>query len=538
MSQVDYFATSTTFRSFVALLLYLWMHHLIEVIQIALNSGTRDIYSLLTEAERSPNSLAYNLLQGIIEERITGDIEAQKILYGKQYSHKSSRAFEKLKERLFWKVVDSVFSLDTSKGGAKRTIARYQSNKYATAAKILSYRNASNAAVYVAKSLLPDAIQYQQCEAVVSLLHVLIANHIWKSEKKNKKVFQQYVQLHEFWSAASHAEQTIHREYNATLFDHNIFIQTHKLSDKKKMHQLIEQTRTLRDKTESYYSLYQTSTLWWLMHRIRMSLAVYENDHQQALSTLHSAQEYQSQHPEMVTSIQIGELSDHTCSMLLSHGMFTEAEHLAIQSQTIFPEGSYNWFRHCLQLVKILLINEKITEANEVYSRVKSHPRFYNLPEPLKNTHKLLQMYANLFSTENPTLTTERKKPLTLREFGKTLGLEQKVESENRIVILMMFTLTVLNEQTTEQLVITNESLQRMRRKLLDKESPRLSIFFKLIHTMIKCDFNKARTEEQTATLLSMLREHLDSEGIIYNEQHEIIPVEVLWKVIFQKYCS
>lgn len=187
------------------------MEELKSLVNLANKQRIQQI-EIIGKKNASSTSKLYRLFAGIADEKFYDDESAVQSLYGPSPGETDRAAYQKLKQRLHQRLLNTVFFIDPNEARFKNTqTAYYYCFKQLATVKILIGKGAREAAIPLAEKTLRKAMKFDITQVALELatdlrIHYAVNGSSLAQCRKYDKIVQDYSQLRQ-------AEQTAEKYY-------------------------------------------------------------------------------------------------------------------------------------------------------------------------------------------------------------------------------------------------------------------------------------------------------------------------------------
>lgn len=192
-------------------------------------------------------------------------------------------------------------------------------------------------------------------------------------------------------------------------------------------------------------------------------------------------------------------------------------------------EGTFNWFKFNELHLMLMLKLKRYELAEKMLIKVIYHPRFEFLPDNAKELWRIYESYICYLITMGKVEKSSNHK-FRLGKFINEVPIFSKDKGGMNIAILVIKFLVLLQERRYNRVIDEIEAIEQYSyRHLRQKNTKRSYLFFKMLLQIPHCEFDIAKIQAKTQTLLEELMETPMQLG---NQTHEVevIPFEHLWE--------
>lgn len=504
------------------------MKYVQEIVQIATKLRREKIEFFTTERGGSKKNKFTQLYEGISSGAIKDDRSACKYLYGDEHRSKL-KAYRKLRERFFWRVVNTLFFLDLEKASVPILgRVQYECRKLMIAAQILNSRGASLAAAYLAKRGLDIALKHEFSTEIVECANVIASKY---GLEGNTKLFEYYSTLSFEWMQKRDADQKANLYFMRVMswYAANWSLQQQNLIEiANYIHQIDEWRR-----------LYNTNNLHLYYFRLTLSYSEVEQDYEKIIKVADEIREYFRQKPQFTSKPTLAAFLTAALSAHIWRKEFEEAFDLAKECKELLASGSPTWFSFQEPHIILTLRSGKYELAQSIFKEVINNSRFNRNNALMVEKWRLMEFYVRFVCKEEMKETLMpgdiRGKDKHFRAFASTLTTLSKDLTGFNVVAVFAHILYLLRIGNFDALIERDESLQTLRRKRLSKLNYRLAIFARMIHLIVENNFDHEETRRRAQSWLKKLSNVPQKYAGGTAETLEVIPLEDLWEMMMQE---
>lgn len=480
---------------------------------------------LVDELEKDANkmSLLYN---NILEGNIRNDNDAYKILYkGKQ----KKESLKRLKNRLYHRLINSVFFLDVSGSKYSDVFEAAQTcYKYYAAVKLLLGNRQRNVAIDLAKKTFSQSQKYEFTD-LNYLLSATLRNYYLLYEHNPSK-FKKYNNLKQYYLEALEAEDLIEELQGMAamkLSNSSSGLPEEELFEFEKKIPAIEE---LQKKIHtSKFNLLSTLFL--------VSISLEKKDYAEIIKVVENG--FKKYHEIGIPSTPTEFLFNSRialASFLLKN--YEKSEMLYNANNNILTKGEQNWFSNYNQLFSLMIIQGRYNDAYEIICKIINHKNFETTHPVLVQLWKIKEAYIH-FLVENkkidPSLSSEKDlRKFRLNRFLNDVPTYSKDKRGVNISILIIQMILLVQNKNYDQVIDRLDALNMYcHRYLRNDNSFRSNCFIKMLMKLPDADYHPIRW----ARYVKKLRERLDEhpfELSYHNLDLEVIPFETLYELVIE----
>ena len=209
---------------------------------------------------------------------------------------------------------------------------------------------------------------------------------------------------------------------------------------------------------------------------------------------------------------------------LIALGKLEEAKILSKECSTMMPVGKFNWHLALLRRINVCLHAAEYQEAYDLY---KAHNQ-QDCPFPVLWEYWQIIWGYLYFLIQRGKIEEYAEERFHLGKFLNQMPNHEKDKAGNNINLLIIQIIIRMQREEFGKIIDRVESLEKYVQKYTKAKSlQRANTFIRMIITMERASFHRARTEQKTKQLYQKLQKmplKLDQNLAI-----EVIPYNVLW---------
>ena len=465
----------------------------------------------------------YHLLQS---EKVSSDEEVMDILYK---GAKSKAALYQLKEKLYNKLVDSIFIIDTTeKNFTDLNLAISYCRKHTTVFEFLSAKSAQHNLFVLGDKILKVAIKYNLptyiCRVSSSLVRKAAVVY------GDDKLMEYYRNLYLTYRAVDDLEQL------ANYYWYKISLNYSKkrvIFDKE----LLQRAKRYADILETSMTQKHTCITFIGYASLRIRCKELENAYEEVieLSDKFLVQLCEYEH---TTGALFNAIFAKKLLALITLRRYKEANETASENLKHIREGQKSWFTLLESIIILNFYEKKYTESLRVYFTAITHSAFRFLKESRKEIFKVyrayFQFFINIGMLEIPEERNE-KKPFRYAKFNNEVHIFTKDKKGINVSIIVVQFLLLFTEGKYKAANDKIESVKSYTRKHLRVDATfRSNCFLKMLVKLVESDYHKAATIRKTKDLYQKLTNH-PPDAKRQSSHVEIVPFEQLWEIILER---
>ncbi len=467
------------------------------------------------------DSLMEQLCNAIHEGRVRSDEEAIALLYPGQ---RPGTKFHNLRERLQERIISVVFLLEfRAPGGTDRQKAYFDCNRKWSAAMVLQSKNAKRVSIGLMEDLLKQTLHFEFTELSLSILSALRLHYgtIYGNLDRYNMYRDMYQKHQEVWMMENEAEDSY-----THLISYFVNSKSSKTSLSDKAREYFQPVQQYMENSESFRLHLCGRMIQVMIHSSRNDYAETAKVCEDAINFFRK-KKFESNLPLQAFYYQL-----IVCYIQLKE--FEKGEAIIQQYQTVFEEGSFNWYK--LQELFYLLATytrhyeEAFQVCDAVQNRIRSSSN--NLPPQITEMWKIYEAYSHYLVTigkiQLPEGYVSRFK---VKKFLNDIPTYSKDKQGMNIPILIIQTLFAISEQNHHQSVDRIEAVEKYcGRYLKQNETFRSNCFIKALLQIPASSFHHEAVIRKAQKYIDQLNT-LPLDVAYQTHEIEIIPYEHLWEM-------
>lgn len=467
-------------------------------------------------------SLMEQLCDAIHDGRVSTDAEAVALLYpGERIGSK----FVNLRERIKDRILNVVFLLEfRTQGGSDRQRAYFECNRKWAAAMVLMTKNAKGVSVSVLEDLLKQSLYFEFTELSLSVLSSLRLHYgtIYGDASKYNLYREMYKQYQEVWMMENEAE------------DAYTFLVSHFVTNKASKTPISEQAQKYFDQIEPYMAQSDAFRLHLCGRLLQVMIYSSKNDYLATAGVCEEAitffrkKKFESNLPLQAFYYQL-----IVCYIQLQE--FEKGADVIEQYQSIFEEGSFNWYKLQELFFLLAMYTKRYTKAFEVTVMVQKKLKSGNQPAQISEMWKIYDAYVHfLLQMKKISPPKAGASKFKLAKFLNEIPTYSKDKQGMNIPILIIQILFSISERNLEQTIDRIEAVEKYcSRYLKQNETFRSSCFIKAIMQIPAAAFHKEIVIKKAKKYIDMLQTQ-PLEVAYQTHEIEIVPYEHLWDLALE----
>jgi hypothetical protein len=468
-----------------------------------------------------PDSKLRALSEQMIEGNIDTDEAAQALLYSQE---DAKPKYYNLKKRLKQRLVDIIASLDIKQSKLNdRQSASVECNKQWAVASILLSRGARNSAVEILEETLEKTLYYEFSDISIQMLTVLRLHY--GVIQGNRAKFEYYNNLFQecksTWTMESETED---------MYISLMALQVgQKAADPEWTAKADQYYRAIAPYLEknSSFRLHLCGRLLRLMASDR------KNDYLTTAQICEDAIAFFKQ-KKFDTRLALQAFYSQLIVCYIQLKSFDKGQKIIADYQSLFPEGSFNWFK--LQELYFLLAmhSKRYAEAYAVYVPVKEKLRAKEQPPQIREMWKIYEAYLQYLLYVNKIGSDPSGQKFRVGKFGNEIPVFSKDKRGMNIPILIVQILFSIASRNYGQTIDRIEAIEKYCSRYLKKDDTfRSNCIIRMLLQIPSASFHREAVIRRTSKLFGQLRSTpLEVAGQAF--EVEIIPYEDLWEIVLE----
>lgn len=478
----------------------------------------------LLDPNKHRSSKVNRFYRALCKEEIKNDEEAFTLLYP---DAKSRSAYNNLKAYLRDKLINTLFFIDAHHDNhSDRQACYFESHKEYAAAQILLAKNAYESAVAVFEKLLKRCEYFEFTELCLLTCQALCLHY--STRVGSERYYQMYNKQRIHYEKLLQLEGKAERHYSELILAY--------VNNKSPKPHLSELAEVYYGSLQAHTAIYHSYKLHLYATLIQFFQHTCLNEYPATLPICMQAITFFRAKPYMaVTPIQL--CQHHQLVAYLQLGDHTQAARVAIESQQLTQEGTFNWFNNLEYLYLLAMQTERFQDAYIYYHTATAHQRFNFLPEYVKEMWEIYRAYLHLMidlGKVQPKENDGNFTPFRIQRFLNSIPIYSKDKSGMNIAILIIQVLFYVQKKQYDKIIDRMEAIQAYcKRYLLKPETVRSYYFLKLLLAMPDAGFHPSAIRRHTASDWKKL----EAATTAFSQQFhkiEIIPYEWLWELMLK----
>lgn len=477
------------------------------------------VNTLISDEKDSP----LNKLKNIVLSQVQHSDKAVMIkIYGKQ----NQSAFSKLKTRLADVLIRVIVLQNvTNETADSRINENYQQFRQTLAVNLLIYMREYSLSIELAERAIKKSIKFHYTENII-LLAKLLVGHFGSREfnryKYNKYFLIQskYLRIQQLEFKAEHYFLDLQR------------LQLQSLAPPSEL--TIEKARKYVKELDSVKDI-NTYTFFINRYKVKAAYHEYQRDYNSLLSLSETTRKDFIALKFKSNAFLIN-INSRKYWALIQAGRNEEVILNGMQFLNKTPSGSLGWYFIAHYTLKALLYKGNYEHSTNLITLMIENSKFKKISENYRELFYTTLGYIHLIADSGLIRNTSNYKAklpeFKLYKFLNAVPVLSKDKRGINVSILLMHVAFLLQRKDYDAIIDRVDSLNHYAYRHLRKDDTfRSNCMIKMVIQMTKADFNPIRTKRYTEGLLNQL-EQVKLAGSGVNIETEIIPYEVLWKIM------
>lgn len=478
--------------------------------------------NVLLDALLESGSKKQELFDLIAEGRVQSDEEAISLLYGDPGAKNS---YNVVKTKLKDSLTEALLLLDfRTTNYSNRQRSYHDCNMKWAAIQILLTSNARLTGIELLEKLLQQALKYEFTEIAINALRLLRLHYgnVEGDLKKFEQINMRYNHLQTLWIWENRAEEL----YTSMTIGF--------VNSKSGTAEISQIARQYFDEIGPWLSKYDSFKLHLFGRLIQITIYSSINDYQRTAELCEDAlaffklKPYDSSLPLQVFYYQLA-------VSYIQLRAFDKGQALINSVESVFEEGSFNWFKFKELFFLLAMHTERYAEGASVCTQIMKHPKLNNHPAHISEMWKIYQAYVYILVRMGIISDDEYEHKSTkfkLQKFLNDIPVFSRDRQGMNIPVLIAQILLLIVERNYEASIDRIGAIEKYcSRYLKQKDTLRSNVFIKMLLQIPLASFHKEALIRKAAKLLKMLQ---DTPMEISNQAYEIeiIPYEILWDML------
>jgi hypothetical protein len=470
-----------------------------------------------------PGSMMERLCEAIHEGRVRSDEDAIALLYPGQ---KGGPKYLNLKERLRERILSVLFLLEfKAAAGSDRQKAYFECNRKWAAAMVLMSKNAKRVSIGLMEDLLKQTLYFEFTELSLSVLSSLRLHYgTIHGDPGRYRLYREMYQRHQReWMMENEAED---------LYTHLV---SHFVNSKSTKKTLSEQAQEYFDQVRPHLEESESFRLHLCARLIQVMIHSSQNDYATTAQVCEDAIAFfRKKHFESNLPLQAFYYQLIVCYIQLQE--FDKGQAIIEQYQSIFEEGSFNWFKLQELFFLLAMYTQHYAEAFDVCESVLKKLRAAATPPAqIVEMWKIYEAYAQYLVHIGKVATPAGySSKFKVAKFLNETPVYSKDKQGMNIPILVVQILFSISEHNYHQSIDRIEAIEKYcSRYLKQNETFRSSCFIKALLQIPAASFRPEAVARKAQKYVEQLRAQ-PLEVAYQTHEIEIIPYEHLWELAME----
>ena len=492
------------------------LEHLKELVSIVNRNKVKNIQII-----GSSDTIFDQFYKHLSENKFDTDEEYAHFFYKDSPRNK---AYYKLKQRLFDRILNTVFFIDINKTGFSTLQQSYYScYKNAAAVKILLGKRVRAPAISLAEKTLKQSLNSGFTDIIIELGRHLAMHYSIIDYQKSK--YEYYTKLVNKYLKIYKKDIKIEAYAQCLLIEHRNQI----VLDKKEMKKYRTQKKFILKSLKKNYS-YKTASFGYLYLSMYYELT---SNWEKLISICDEIIKKYETSPNLVTSNLLGLAYYRKLNSFFILRNFKDAEIFVKKCQTHFEPDSFNWYLIKNLTIKIALHSYNFSDAVNIlhsvikYKVVGDNYKFWY--EDWKINEAFIHYLHRIGKLELGEVKTFR-----LGKFLNEVPNYSKDKKGSNVTILILQILFLLEDGKYDALIDRAEALKiYTHRYLKDDGTYRSNCFIKMLLCLPAASFDRDQVERKAKKYLEKLQA-MPIEKAKQSAELEVMPYEMLWEFVME----
>jgi hypothetical protein len=491
------------------------MEELNKLISIVKHKSQRSIQLVNQNFRKSQKSKDNLLYEGIVNEIFTTEDSAAKNLFN---TDPGNRNYRNTKAKLKQKLLNHLYFLDYNKSGYTDFLrAKYECLHILHQMKILVMENAGCLAIKKLPQLIKMAKEFELIE--LALDGLLLLRNEFSTQGKCSSLTSSENEIHKlrpFHNTILSAEEKY--------YDTMVLINKSFSSGEKVLDEIPEKIREI----ENTASQYKSNRLDILSKNLKIAFFNMTHSYHETLTVCNELEKKYI--PQNIADIKVDlnyrEITFLKIFCLYALNKIGEGMAYGLDRESLFKEGSDDWFRFKEYQFLIGMKGEKYRQAAKIFRKIKTNKNFNSLDKPAKNRWTIYRAYI-LFINDIKLI----KWGFDIEAFKKNIPKYPKKMIGYSIATLIIQFMFYLREGNVIKIKQILDHLKPLSSTHLDKRhNYRNSVFIRMLEIVVEKEFDYEIIKLKCQNYHQKLKEIQIPPD--FKQEMEIIPLEILWQYI------
>ena len=454
----------------------------------------------------------YQLYEGVLSGRFNSDEEASQELYGLPASNV---AFQKLKERFRKRLTAHVLQYDYGRQFVNQYArSQYQAMVNMLAGQVLKMKGYDNAAMDLLKLALELAVRYQFTDVELLTLRKLSYHAAFNGKRTLFEYYTDKINL---------AEEKLKAELISDQYDQKLIVGYVREADPLDLLPVAEKGyNTLKEYTKKY-----TSHILMLNYfRVAIRYFHLKKEHKKVLQVCDEAIQYLNENSHLAQQIRFGEFALHKMENVMLMRNFDLGITIKNECKKYFSKGLKNKLIFYEYYFILCIHTMNYDEALSIYNEVKNDKYFTRLTDDKVEKWHIFEAYLRFLIPDK--MPRARRGTSVLND----LQMYDKDKSGFKMAAVFAEIILLIQKGEYDFLLTKHEALKSYFQRHVTVRNTRRSYYFsKLLHTLIRYDFNLKKSKEIGLKHWEKLQPGTKNHDL---ENIEIIPYDKLWPMLLK----
>lgn len=464
------------------------------------------------KSQISKDNLLYD---GIVNDIFTSEEKASKHLFN---TDPGNRNYRNTKAKLKQKLLNHLYFLDYNKAGYTSYLrAKYECLHLLHQMQILVMEDAGCIAIKKLPQLIKTAKEFEIIELALDGLLLLRNEFSLQGRCSSLSISENEIHyLKPFHNAIQNCEEIF--------YDTMALINKSFSSGEKVLDQIPDKIHVI-EKTARHF---QSTRLDILAKNLEIAFHRMTNSIEKIFNVCNELERkyIPSNVSEIRADLNFREITFQKIYCLYTLNKINEGLLYGQKKESLFKEGSEDWFRFKEYQFLISMKGEKFHQATKIFRNVKINKNFGNLDKQIKNRWIIYRTYI-LFINDTKLI----KWGFDIEKFNNTYPKYPKKlvgYSIATLIVQFMFFLREGNVNKVKQII---DQLRPLSSPHLDKRhNYRNSIFIRMLEIVIDKGFEYELVKEKCQNYFLKLKEIQIPPD--FQQEMEIIPLDILWEYV------
>ncbi len=481
--------------------------------------------ALVDELDFNENKMS-QLYNNVLLGKIKNDQDAISILYN---GRDQMGSLKKLKQRLYHRLINSVFFIDQSGSNYKDIFeAAKTCYKHFAAAKLLIGNQKNKVGIDIVEKTIKMSMKYEFTD-LNYLFSSLLANYYVLSDTHKKK-YEKYIALQDYYLLAISGENYIERLYRTLGI--KLSKSSSGLSDedfsyyKKELNVVIEKQKEIK-----------TTKFNLNAYLFQANLYLELKEYPKIIEIVEAGLNFYREKDIKSTAADYSLQTRAAIAYFLMKD-YHKAEQIYEQNLSITSPQSSNWFATYNHYFAIKIIQNQFSEAYNILSKVINSNEFDKTHPLLVQLFRIKEAYIH-FLIELGKIDPSQSEEKPIRKFklsrflNDTPTYSQDKRGANISILIIQMLLLVQNKQHIKIIDKLDALNMYSHRYLRSDNTFRSNCFIKMLAKLPDADYNPIRWERYVKKFRDKLNDH-PFELSYHNLDLEVIPFETLYDLVVE----